>query len=149
VKGSAVHRGFTLWELLLVVALLGVAGLLTSHLFKASMTAIQSAPRVQEQQMKLDRMVSSLRQDVWSADRMDVSGKTILLNLDGRKVQWTFDQSSASRSTEGSATGIEQWAIPFAIEAHRDGASLVLTAPDAGGETRRFISQVLLTGEPQ
>lgn len=141
------YRAFTLWELLLVIALLGVAGLLTSHLFKASMTAIQSAPRVQEQQLKLDRMLSSLRQDAWSADRMDVNGKTVLLNLDGRKVQWTFDKGSASRSTEGSTVGVEQWPLPFALEAQRDGASLVLKAPGANGETRRFLSQVLVTAE--
>jgi prepilin-type N-terminal cleavage/methylation domain-containing protein len=145
VNGHLRHRAFTLWELLLVVALLGVAGLLTAHLFRASMHAIDSSPRVQEQQAKLDRMLSSIRQDVWGAERIEASGKTILLSANGRQIEWTLDERSASRSAKGAAA--EQWPLPFAIQAHQDGASLLLQSVGDATETRRFTSQVLLAAE--
>jgi prepilin-type N-terminal cleavage/methylation domain-containing protein len=145
VKRNIGRRAFTLWELIVVIAMMGVAGLLTARLFTASMHAIQSVPQVQEQQVKVDRMLAVLRQDVWGAERMQVNGNSISLTQAGRTIQWKFDKRSASRSVEGAAAQ-EQWTLPFGLQAKQDGPSLVLQTPDAG-ETRRFISQMLTVAE--
>lgn len=139
------HRAFTLWELLVVMAMLGVAGLLTAQLFTASMHAIDSAPRVQEQQVKLDRMLSVLRRDVWSAERMQVSADSVSLTETGRTIQWKFDRHSAARSVEGVATA-DEWTLPFQLHVRQDGPTVVLQA-DGTEDTRRFTSQVLTIAE--
>lgn len=153
------HRGFSIWELLVVIAMLGVAGLITSRMFVASIHAIRTAPHPQEQQIKLDRMLCALRQDVWSADHIEVNGKTVALSGGGQKIQWTFDKLSATRALEGATpeAGTDQWTLPFPVEARADGASLILVnvaappetphGPRTPNESRRFVSQVLLTAE--
>ncbi len=144
-KRTMGYRAFTLWELLVVMAMLGVAGLLTAHLFKASMHAIETAPHVQEQQVKLDRMLSVLRRDVWGAERIQASADSVSLTEAGRTIQWKFDKRSTTRSIEGVASA-DEWMLPFELRASQDGPSLVLQAIGTQ-DTRRFTSQVLMTAE--
>jgi prepilin-type N-terminal cleavage/methylation domain-containing protein len=141
VKRTLAHGGFTLWELLVVLAMLGIAGLLTSQLFVASMRAIDTAPRVQEQQLKIDRMLSVLRQDVWSADQIKVDGNTVDLAAGSKQIRWTFGETNATRSSGGD--GDERWPMPLRLQARQDGATLVLQNVVNAADTRRFVSQVL------
>jgi hypothetical protein len=133
--------------MLIIIGMLGVAGLLTSQLFSASMHTIDSAPRVQEEQAKLDLMLWTIRRDVWSADQINVNGNAVELAIGSTKIQWKFDERRVSRSTGADTGHAQQWTIPMAVKPRKDDASLVLQAAGNAGETRRFVSQVLLAGE--
>src|SRR4051794_16001051 len=88
------QRGFTLNEMILVLGLLGVAGLLGSRLFTASMRVIGSAPAAQDQQVSMERMTQVLRRDVWSAKQINVpQAKVIeLVQPDGASVRWQITE---------------------------------------------------------
>ena len=126
---------FTITEMLVILGLLGVAGLLASRLFTASMRVISAAPAAQDQQASLERMTHALREDVWSSQKMAVVDNNSI-ELD--QVRWRFADGAAVRT---AGDGERRWPIRRPIEARVEGASLVLVIQGSASDQMRFVSQ--------
>jgi prepilin-type N-terminal cleavage/methylation domain-containing protein len=138
-----IHRrypGFTITEMLFVLMLVGIASLLAARLFTASMRVIRTAPAVQDRFAVIDRMSASLRQDVWSADSIDVSNPHALAlrSANQSTVQWSFFSDEIVRRT---SQGDQLWPIAITLTVQRDGSQVVVKGPDA--DELRFTSQAL------
>jgi hypothetical protein len=138
-------------EMLFVIGILGVASLLFTRLFAASMRVVRTAPQAQTQQQAVDRLAFTLRRDVWNAKAMDVTdARTIdLTQGDENHIRWTLTDDGAVRTAPG---GEQKWAIALPLRAERQGPVLVLRPLVDRVEMRdemRFISQLLMAGEKQ
>jgi hypothetical protein len=136
-------------ELLLVIGLLGVAGLLMTRLIGASMRVVRTAPQAQEQHQAVDRMTFTLRRDVWGAREIVVSdARSIdLTQSDDSHIRWQIKDDLAVRT---SPSGEQSWKISLPIRAEQQGPSLVLRTEsnrDALNDEQRFLSQIMLAAE--
>jgi hypothetical protein len=133
-------------EMLLVIGLLGVAGLLMTRLIGASMRVVRTAPRAQEQHQAVDRMTFTLRRDVWGAKAMVVSNaRSIdLTQTDDSHIRWQIKDDAAVRT---SSAGEQTWKIALPIRAEQQGPALVLRSEskrDALNDEQRFLSQIMM-----
>src|SRR4051794_20074687 len=102
---SSRARAFTITEMLVILGLLGVAGLLSSRLFTASMRVIAAAPAAQDQQASFERMTGMLHQDVWGAQKIVITDNRSI-ELD--RVTWRFTDTAAIRT---NSDGEQSWDI--------------------------------------
>ena len=61
------RRAFTLWEMLTVIILTGAVGLILSRLFVATYRVIDTAPKAQDEIVRIDAMLKQMRDDVWDS----------------------------------------------------------------------------------
>jgi len=136
-------------ELLLVIGLLGVAGLLMTRLISSSFRVVRTAPQAQEQYQAVDRMTFTLRRDVWNAKAIQISDpRSIdLTQADDSHIHWQIKDDSAVRTTPAAE---QTWKIAMPLRAEQQGPCLVLRTESnrSGlGDEQRFVSQMMLAAQ--
>jgi len=123
------NRAFTVTEMLFVLMLFSIAGVLAMRLFSTSMKVIRTAPASQDRMAAIDRATASLRQDVWSATKIDLpDSHTLVLSApDQTQVRWQFDQNGVTRSLKDKE---QHWPMSLPLLAERRGSEVVLKGPD-------------------
>lgn len=145
------RRGFMLLTMLVVLILLGVGALLASRLFLASLRTTAAAQETHTRAVRFDGMLRQLRQDVWSAGRIDsVDTQTFDLITSAGTVQWRFGADAAITRTALEEPA-HRWALgPAAIHVEARPAGIDLhVSEDRTGQAQIFalVSQLLLRGE--
>jgi len=137
------HRGFTLTEMLFILAILGVASLLSARLFTASMRVIRTAPQSQDHYAAVDRMSGQMRSDVWGAATIELpdAHTLVLSRIAGDSIRWTFSDDAIVRT---DSAGERRWSIGVPLTAERSGAALILKSDN--GDELRFLSQMISAG---
>jgi prepilin-type N-terminal cleavage/methylation domain-containing protein len=97
------HRGFTLWEMLTVIILLGAIGLILSRLFHATFRVIDTAPRARDEIVRVEAMLTQMRDDVWRAREVRVESPA---NIGVDQTTWTIGDSVVTRS---SGDEVREW----------------------------------------
>jgi type II secretory pathway pseudopilin PulG len=91
-QAARLRRGYFLFEMMLVLAVLGVFAIVASKLLITSMNASIDAQRRVETAERFDLAMNQLRADVWSAKDIEADGlSTTLHQPDGRKVIWRIE----------------------------------------------------------
>ena len=133
------RRGFTLFDPLLVVALLGVFLAVARPVLRGSIRALE-APAAAVAGGRLDAALAVLRADVWQspAPLAPNPHELALADADGRPVTWHVGPGGGlTRSAPGTAD--QRWpslfpvAATVAVDVAVDGAAVRLTIPDAPG----------------
>jgi hypothetical protein len=96
-------RGFTLWEMLTIIILLGAIGLVLSRLFHATFRVIDTAPRARDQVVRVEAMLTQMREDVWQAREVRVESATMLV---AGQAAWTIGDGAVTRS---SGDELREW----------------------------------------
>ena len=89
------RRGFMLYTMLIVLALLGVFSLVAGRLFISILRVTRSGQDIQTQTTRFDGLVRELRADVWGANQLQTTGgKLVITRPDQGIVTWqvTADQ---------------------------------------------------------
>ncbi|MBN4060842.1 type II secretion system protein [bacterium AH-315-I18] len=88
-------RGFTLVELMFVVAMCMFLMLLTSMIFMTATHTVQNQLSSRQKLAHLDGMVEKMRSDVWQAQSIHlVNDHTLQLQYTDQRIQWTTDSKS-------------------------------------------------------
>ena len=139
-------HGMLLYEMIFVIAILGVVMVLEAELFNASMRTVGAMPAAQAQTAQLVQMTETLRRDVWSATSIEQSDprRILVVQADGSNIAWDFSQSDrVNRSTTQPAQSRE-WSIPSPPVPLTGRAGLTLQTPT---DRRLLLSQVMISKE--
>jgi Tfp pilus assembly protein PilX len=144
------RTGLALFELLMMLILLGVIMTVGGQLFMATMRAGQSAGEAHDAAASFDAALAVLRGDVWEASRIDLAGgatSATIKSAGDRSITWTIAaDGTLTRSTAGDAPK-RSWSIPAHATFEAREPELILRLPatrsSAGGEVA-MISQVQL-----
>lgn len=93
-------RGVMLFEMLIVVALLGVILLLASRVFITSFALVKQANTAERAVSQWRSATDQLRQDVWNADTIELIDKTTvrISCADGPTVQWRRETETITQT---------------------------------------------------
>lgn len=102
------RRGFTLFEMMVVLGLLGVVSVLGVRVFRSANRMQLDAAARQSAATSFDRAISQLRSDAWAASSFDCPDEHTLrvTSNPGRTVEWQFVGDALTRT--GSAGEREQ-----------------------------------------
>ena len=94
------RRGFTLIGLMAALALLAVFMLASARLFTSMMRQVRDTTAAREAATGFDAAVARLRADVWSAERLQGDGPTLVLTRGNRVVTWAAGPGGGLVRTE-------------------------------------------------
>ncbi len=140
------QRAFSLIELVILLALLGVFMLVGSRLFAHSMGLSRDAAAHERTVARVDHLLRELRRDVWSARSIDIDeDQTVRLEQPGDgsvrwSVQTTDDGATVQRNDERAIT----IPAPLTFEAVDGGDALRVTI---GRQPAVLVSQQRLMTE--
>ena len=142
-RTTAHRRGMMLFELLIVIMLLGVFGLVASRAFVATMTLNHQVGVVHTQTMRFDAAMRAMRADVWGAPEMHArDGRIAMRSSDGQAIEWSVERDGTIVRT-GKDT--ERWPVGVSGIAMRvEGVEAIVTVPDTRqgrGSELRLASQ--------
>ena len=130
---SRYKRGFTTIEMMSVLLLLAAIGLVLSRLFLASMRVIDQAPRARDQIVRVEAMMTQLRDDVWHAADVRVSNpRTLIVD----QVTWTIsrDDASITRTQDNETRHWKPISADLSFAASPSGVTLVNAKPDSDAD---------------
>lgn len=145
--------GFTLVELLILLALLAVFVLIADEVFAVAFRTTRASESAQNRGVVVERMIASIRRDVWNAQHIEVdaAGQLTIQLGDGSSVAWTAaaDQPVRRTPTGASAGARETYApqVSVTFQARNGGLLLkVEDAPSHQSESLVLLSQPILAG---
>ena len=109
-----------------VIILLGAIGLILSRLFHATFRVIDAAPRARDEVVRVEAMITLLRDDVWRGRDVRMDPPTTLV-VD--QIRWTIGEGLVTRS---SGDDVREWkpvTSKLAFAATPSGMMLQDTAP--------------------
>ena len=139
------RRGFTLTELICVLILLSAFAIVAGRLFQTTFHLYYDTTQAQNAAASIDNSLGRLRDDAWSASKVDVSDPhTAILTLPGNHiVTWTLTGNTFERKDDRASEHLQ--APPAAIFAS-DSVALILKINDsnhsAGVDEIRMASQI-------
>src|SRR6476620_6926776 len=85
---SAMKRAFTIWEMLIVIMLLGAVGLMMPRIFTPTLRVVREAPAAGNAIITSHVMIEKLRRDVWGASdvRAAADGSSLIASTGGREI---------------------------------------------------------------
>jgi type II secretory pathway pseudopilin PulG len=143
------HRGFSIWELLIVIGLMSVLGVISQRLFVGAFRTMQAAHAAETAEMRFDHAMLRLRADCWSARQISADGLSATLTRTGRPaITWRFTTTGDLSRREGDST--VTWpdvsrSARFSVAA----PALVVSLPDgfsAHESQIKLVSQLQLAG---
>ena len=126
------RSGYMLLELMCVLGLLGVFALISSHLFKSTITVWHGAAVAGDSAMRFDSAMAVMREDVFLSDSTEMpdSNSLVVHQADGGVIRWQAEGSEIQR-TSGAAQ--RSWNVGQNILLRQQG-KIVLVQPVTGGE---------------
>jgi prepilin-type N-terminal cleavage/methylation domain-containing protein len=94
------HRGFTLWEILVVIGILPIFMLVSTQLFRAILITADSSQRMLSAHAVFDSAAGQMWRDIFNAKQIRSAGsKTILITeRDGDQIHWQSEQANLLRA---------------------------------------------------
>jgi type II secretory pathway component PulJ len=120
------RAGFMLINMLIVIALLGAFAVVADRVFRLSLLTCSKAAREQEESIRLEQAINTLRADVWGARNLEATGTSRLRITDarGRAVRWETQADGEVVRTQGDDQQ-QRWS-ELRLELVRDGQWLVV-----------------------
>ncbi len=81
--------GFMLVNILIVIALMGAFAVVADRVFRLSLQTSSKVAREQEESIRLEQAIKTLRADVWSARNVEATGTSGLRITDARAGTWS------------------------------------------------------------
>jgi type II secretory pathway component PulJ len=149
----ASRRGFTLTNMVFVIMILGVFALLAGEVINAVFKSMRQSAQQQDRRIVLDRMILSLRADVWGARAMSArrAGELRLEMADGATVLWQADQEQGVQRNPGASAreGRQTYSAGLKVEFEPRPGGVLVRIEDAQlkqSEEIVLASQVMLAG---
>ena len=102
-------NGYTIWEMMTIIILLAVVGLALSRLFRTTFRVIDTAPRARDEIVRVDAMLSALRDDIWHGRDVRVeSPKSVSVD----QINWSIAGEVVTRK---SGDDTREWK-PISVE---------------------------------
>lgn len=146
-------RGFTIVELLAVVALLAVYLIISAQLFTRNMRISRQVTQSQQTILKFDALVELLRRDVWNAQSIKVAdpAHVLLVQAPDRAITWAAESAGTVRRVTEQAGEQRNYAGVPTMTFVVAGPVLrvqVSEGGNGGGQKQEImlISQVMLAG---
>jgi len=99
------RRAFSIWEMLVALALLVFVLDAAGHLFRSVILLSSDSQKISSQGSQVDSAIAQMRRDVWSANDIGVSDSR-LVTLD--KIAWRLDSDGTVERADANGR-IEQW----------------------------------------
>jgi type II secretory pathway component PulJ len=99
------RRAFSIWEMLVALALLVFVLDAAGHLFRSVILLSSDSQKISSQGSQVDSAISQMRRDVWSANDIGVSDSRVV-TLD--KIAWRLDSDGTVERSDANGR-IEQW----------------------------------------
>ena len=149
-KTVAIRRGYLFIEVLVVIAVLGIASVVLSEAFQLAIRSMGRTAEAQNRWARTDGAVARLRSDIWQSRevRATTAGDSLRVVMADRTVRWDIDPAGTlSRTVEpgGLPEPSRSWAQTaehWSFRAEDASVELVDTSPNGGRVT--FISQLSL-----
>jgi len=95
-------RAFTIWEMLIVIMLLGAVGLMMPRIFTPTMRVVREAPAAGNAIITSHVMIEKLRRDVWGASdvRASADGVSLTALSGGREIHWLIQPKQTDNGSE-------------------------------------------------
>jgi hypothetical protein len=121
------RAAFSIWEMLFVLAMVGVLFVLASQAFTTTMRVLNQAGPSTEPPMRFDAAIAQLRADVLAsaAIEMPERNKLVIHQANQGVVIWQAEKSELTRSDSGP---VRVWQVGRPIEISTSGA-MVLVQP--------------------
>jgi prepilin-type N-terminal cleavage/methylation domain-containing protein len=132
-------RGFTLYELLIVIMLFTLVGLMFSRLVPPVMRTIRGSESEQSTSARFDTAIDAMRRDVWQSTAIEAGPDHLLVTRpDHKQVRWSVGPDRHLLRVEPSSPPHDWGFIPGSIQFRREGAAARVIIADAphfhGGE---------------
>jgi prepilin-type N-terminal cleavage/methylation domain-containing protein len=101
------RRAFTLIELLFTLALLGIFSLVATRLTSMSIRLMRDLPAQTDLAVRIDRASDQLTRDTWPANKIEVSGRELILTSTNHTLRWTLGANGAI--IRSAAEGLQTW----------------------------------------
>lgn len=86
------RRAFSIWEMLVVIILLGAVGAILPRAFTGTMRVVREAPAASNAIVTNRAMLELLRRDVWGSSKTEAAadGHALRVVLAKQQVEWTI-----------------------------------------------------------
>jgi type II secretory pathway component PulJ len=113
--------GFMLVNMLIVIALMGAFAVVADRVFRLSLQTSSKVAREQEESIRLEQAINTLRADVWGARTLETAGTSGLRITDGggRAVRWETQNDGEVVRSQGEDPP-QRWS-ELRLEFLRDG----------------------------
>jgi prepilin-type N-terminal cleavage/methylation domain-containing protein len=126
-------RGMTLYEILMVLALLSIFAVAASRLFTSTARVMRELPAQDESRMRFDAAMRMLRDDAWRAASAAGEEGAVSLNLpDDVHVRWELDNEGVLLRTSGE--GEQRWNVRGVVQGLTADEAIVIVRLDGGDE---------------
>jgi hypothetical protein len=145
-------RGFSIWEMLVVIILMGAVGVILPRAFTGTMRVVREAPAASNAIATSHAMLDTLRPDVWSANETAAAadGQSLRISVAGRQVNWTVrslqtDNGPAIEVMRVSGDERRSWnlaAVTMRFEPSPAGVLVRFGPPPAGDDSILLVSEL-------
>jgi type II secretory pathway component PulJ len=120
------RAGFMLINMLIVIALMGAFAVVADRVFRLSLQTTSKVAREQEESIRLEQAINTLRADVWGARNIEAMGTSALRIIDagGRAVGWETQANGDVVRIQGDNQR-QRWSA-LRLEFVRDGQWLIV-----------------------